>query len=59
MDGNYGWTNRPTDRQTDSSIAICHPFLDGEGGAEKLPGKADGKQLSIKTAYLHNIGIET
>lgn len=52
------WMDQPTDRKTDSSIAICHPFLDGKGGAEKLPGKADGKQLSIKTAYLHNIGIE-
>lgn len=31
----------------------------GWGGAEKLPGKADGKQLSIKSAYLHNVGIET
>lgn len=51
---------RPTDIQTDSSIAICPPFLDGDGGgAEKLPGKADGKQLSIKSAYLLNVGIET
>lgn len=50
----------PTDRQTDRQQHSNMPSLSRwGGGAEKLPGKADGKQLSIKTAYLHNIGIET
>lgn len=50
----------PTDRQTDRQQHSNMPSLSRweGGGAEKLPGKADGKQLSIKTAYLHNIGIE-
>lgn len=51
----------PTDQQTDRQQHSNMPSLSRleGGGAEKLPGKADGKQLSIKTAYLHNIGIET
>lgn len=53
--------DRPTDRQTDSSIAICHPFLDGEGGGQKKNNRVRLTEINsqIKTADLHNVGIET